>query len=174
MQKEYKTRHERVGNGIHCELSTKLEFDYSTKWYKHKPETVPENKLLWDFRIQRHHLILERTPDLVIVDKKKKRSCRIMNFIASVDNRGKIKENGKGDKSLDPTREARKLWKMKVTVIPILIGALGMIPKGWIRELDDLEITWRAVTIQTKAILRSVRILRRLLATWEYLLSLRL
>ena len=63
-----------------------------------------------------------------------------MDFVVSVDNIVKMKENGKGDKSLDRTREARKLWKMKVTVIPIVIGALGMIPKGWIRELDDLGI----------------------------------
>ena len=29
---------------------------------------------------------------------------------------------------------------MKVTVIPIVISALGTIPKGWIKGLDDLEI----------------------------------
>ena len=36
-----------------------------------------------------------------------------------------IKENEKGDKYLDPARELIKLWNMKVTVIPIVIGALG-------------------------------------------------
>ena len=39
---------------------------------------------------------------------------------------GKIKENEKKDKYLDRTE---KLWNIKVTVISIVIGARGMIPK---------------------------------------------
>ena len=34
------------------------------------------------------------------------------------------------DKYLDLVRELKKLWNMKVVVIPIIIGALGMVPKG--------------------------------------------
>ena len=34
----------------------------------------------------------------------------------------------------DHVREVKKLWNMKVTVIPIVIGALGAIPKGLVRE----------------------------------------
>ena len=63
---------------------------------------------------------------------------------------------------------------MKVLVIPIVIGALGMIPKGLVKELEELEIRGRADTIQTKLLLRSARILRRVLDTWGDLLSLRL
>ena len=36
---------------------------------------------------------------------------------------------------------------MKVTVIPIIIGALGMVLKGLLRELEDLEIQGQAETI---------------------------
>ena len=59
---------------------------------------------------------------------------------------------------------------MKVTVIPIVFGALGTVPKG----LEELEITVRIETIQTTALLRSARILRRVLKTRVDLLSLRL
>ena len=38
---------------------------------------------------------------------------------------------------------------MKVTVIPIVIGALGTILKDLIRELKELEIGGRAEIIQT-------------------------
>ena len=34
--KEYKTRHDWVGNVIHRELCKKLKSDYSNKWYIHK------------------------------------------------------------------------------------------------------------------------------------------
>ena len=54
---------------------------------------------------------------------------------------------------------------MKVTVLPIVIGALGKIPKGMIKGLQDLEIRGQMETIQTTALLRSARILRRVLET---------
>ena len=68
----------------------------------------------------------------------------------------------------------KKLWNMKVTVIPIVIGALGTVTKGLIQELEDLKITGRVETFQTTALLRSARILRRVLEIWGDLLSLKL
>ena len=41
-----------------------------------------------------------------------------------------IKESKKIDKYLNLAREQKILWNMWVTVIPIVIGALGMVPKG--------------------------------------------
>ena len=55
---------------------------------------------------------------------------------------------------------------MKVTIIPIVIGALGTVTKGLINGLEDLEIRERVETIQTTAVLRSARILRRVMETW--------
>ena len=52
---------------------------------------------------------------------------------------------------------------MKVTVILIVIGALGTIPKGLVKGLGDLET--REYKWKTIALLRSARILRRVLET---------
>ena len=55
-QKEYNTRHDRVGKVNHWELCKKLKFDPTNKWYMHNPESVQENemhKLLWIFRYKR-------------------------------------------------------------------------------------------------------------------------
>ena len=38
---------------------------------------------------------------------------------------------------------------MKVTFIPIVIGAFGTVTEGLIKGLEDLEITGRTETIQT-------------------------
>ena len=54
---------------------------------------------------------------------------------------------------------------MTGTVIPIVIGALGTIPKRLIKGFEDLEIRGQIETIQTIALLRSARILRRVLET---------
>ena len=54
---------------------------------------------------------------------------------------------------------------MKVTIVPIVIGAFGTITKGLLKELEDLEVGGRVETIQTTALLRMARILRRVLET---------
>ena len=63
---------------------------------------------------------------------------------------------------------------MKVTFVPIVIGALGTITKGLLKGLEELEIGGRVETIQTTALLRTATILRRVLETWGDLLSLNL
>ena len=52
---------------------------------------------------------------------------------------------------------------MKMTLIPTDVGTLGTITKRLIKVLEDLEIRGRVETIQTIALLRSARILRRVL-----------
>ena len=63
---------------------------------------------------------------------------------------------------------------MKVTIEPIVIGDLGAITKELLKGLEDLEVGGRVETIQMAALLRTARILRRVLETWGDLLSPRL
>ena len=86
-------------------------------------------------------------------------------FAVPADYRVELKVSEKRDKYLDLARELKKLWNMKVTVKPIVIGALGTIPEGLVKGLEDLEIRRQEEMIQSTALLRSVRILRRVLET---------
>ena len=54
---------------------------------------------------------------------------------------------------------------MKVTIVPIVIGALGTITKGLLKGLEDVEIGGRVETIQMTALLRTARIQTRVLET---------
>ena len=77
----------------------------------HNPAPVIENdthKLLWDFDIHADHLISARRPDLVIINKKKKRICKIVDFVVPADHKIKLKECEKKDKYLDLARELKK------------------------------------------------------------------
>ena len=60
---------------------------------------------------------------------------------------------------------------MTVTIIPIVIGAFGTVTKELLKGLEDFEVGSRVETIQTTALLRMARILRRILETWGDLLS---
>ena len=57
------------------------------------------------------------------------------------------------------------MWNMKVTVKPIVISALGTVTKGLVKGLEEFDIRGRVDTIQTTALLRSARILRRVRET---------
>ena len=78
----------------------------------HNQLSVSENdthKLLWDFDVQTDHLISARRPDLIVINKeKKKRTCKIVDFAVQADHRIKLIECEKKDKYLDLARELKK------------------------------------------------------------------
>ena len=72
--------------------------------------------------------------------KKKMRTCKIVDFAVPADHRVKLKERDKKEKCLDLVRGLKKLWNMKVMFILIVIGTLGTVTKGLIKGLEVLEI----------------------------------
>ena len=90
-----------------------------------KPESVrviEMHKRLWYLKKQMDHPIQTRRPDLVLINKKK-RPCPIVDFV-------KVEKNQKvGKISGSFQRGKRMLRNMKVTVISIMVGDLGMVPK---------------------------------------------
>ena len=92
-------------------------------------------------------------------------NLKIVDFAVPADHRINLQESEKKDKYLDLARELKKLWNMKVMIVPIVIGALGTITKGLLKGLEDLEVGRRVETIKTTALLRTARILRRVLET---------
>ena len=54
---------------------------------------------------------------------------------------------------------------MKVKKIPIVIGVFGTVTEGLLKGLEHLEVGGRVENIKTTTLLRTVRILRRVLET---------
>ena len=96
---------------------------------------------------------------------KRKRICKSVDIVVPRDHRINLKESKKKDKYLDLARELKKVWNMKVTIVPIVIGVLGTVTKGLLKGLEVLEVGGRVETIQATALLRTARILRRVLET---------
>ena len=86
-----------------------------------------------------------------------------MDFAFPAGHRIKLKECAKNDKYLDLARELKKLWNMLVTIVPILIGAFGTVTKALLKGLEDTEVGGRVETIKKTALLRTARILRKVL-----------
>ena len=144
-------------------------------------ETTQTTPLLRTARILRR--VLETWGDLLLLSlqwceklwvNNNNRICKIVDFAVPADHRIKLKECEKKDKYLDLARELKKMWNMKDTIVPVGIGAFGTITKGLLKGLENFEVSGRVETIQITALLRTARILRRVLETWGDLLSLKL
>ena len=81
-----------------------------------------------------------------------------MNFAIPADHGVKTKENEKRDRYLDLAREIKTLLNLKVMLIPIVVGALGLLRKGLESRLEELEIGELIEIIQTISLLRSTTI----------------
>ena len=83
---------------------------------------------MWNFSIQTDLVIDARRSDLVVVDKKR-RTCKIIDFAVPGDSRIEEKEKEKIEKYQDLKRELQKIWNVRVKIIPLVVGSLGVIPK---------------------------------------------
>ena len=86
-----------------------------------------------------------------------------VDFIIPTNNKMKVKESKNLDNYQDLSRELKKLWTMKVTVILIVVGVLGTVTKNLEKKPDEQMIRGRIETIQTTALLKSAKIFKRVL-----------
>ena len=120
-------------------------------------------KLIWDINIQYDNVMQARRPDLILVDKNAK-SCVIINVAVPGDCRICEKEIEKIEKYQNLKRELKRLWLLKkVGVVPVVVGALGCIRKGFIGWMDTLGIKVNVGMVQKSVLLGAVRILRKVL-----------
>ena len=138
-QKEYTRKHVWIGRCIHRELCGANGIHFNSKWYEHQTEAVIENdscKILRDFNVQTDHFITARRPYMIFIDKEH-RKCQIIDFAIPYDTRVNDKEVKKFEKYLDLVRELKKVWNMKVTVVPLVVGALGTPAKALEKRLKS-------------------------------------
>ena len=98
--------------------------------------------------------------------QKKREIVKLSTLLFLADHKIKLKKCEKKDNYLDLALELKILWNMKIKILQIVIGAFGTVTKGLLKSLEDQEAGGRVDTIQTTTLLRTARILRRVLETW--------
>ncbi|XP_063691257.1 uncharacterized protein LOC134823653 [Bolinopsis microptera] len=165
-QTEYKCRHDKVAAALHWSLCKEYGFPRSKRWYEHRAEKVLENekvKILWDFHVQSDHVIEHCRPDLLLVDKVTN-AATIIDVAVPGDTRILDREQEKILKYQDLKREIKENWNLrKVTIVPVVIGALGTITINFRKHLDAVHCNLSISNLQKTALLGSARILRMVL-----------
>ena len=86
-----------------------------------------------------------------------------MDFTVPADHRVKLKESEKKNKYVDPARILKKIVEQESDDYTNYNWRSWYSRQSLVKGLKDLEITGRVETIQITALLRSVRIPRRVL-----------
>ena len=68
-------------------------------------------------------------PDIVVKDKQEK-SCLLIDMSIPTEKNTSVKVTEKLSKYKDLEIEIERMWEMKATTIPVVIGALGLIKGG--------------------------------------------
>ena len=93
--------------------------------------------ILRDFTVHTDKRIDANRPD-IIIKKHEERSCIMMDVVVPSDQNNSLKEFQKLSKYKDLDIEVTKMWKLKTKIIPVVIGALGMIKKGTQNFIDQI------------------------------------
>ena len=102
-------------------------------WYQHNPERVMENEkatTLWDHQVKTDRHIPCNKPDIIIQEKDSER-CLIIDVAIPSDYNIQKKATEKMSKYVDLQIECQRMWNKKVQVIPIIIGATGIVEKAF-------------------------------------------
>ena len=108
-QKEYKTRHDWVGNEIHWEVYKKFKFHHTNKWYMHSAAILENNTHINSYGTLTYVCISKSQRGLCVChspgshnlgqktrpnnNQQKKRTYKIGDFAVPVDHRIKLKES---------------------------------------------------------------------------------
>lgn len=104
-------------------------------------------------------------PDLVLLDKKGK-TCYIIDVACPFDTRVEKKEKEKFEHYTDLKYELLKVWNTEVTkvyIIPIVIGALGIVTKNVEKYLEKIDFKPGLDPLQKACLLGTARIIRKVL-----------
>ena len=160
-QKEYKRRHDWIGRHIHWEICGANGVHVKSKWYEHQSEMVIDNdscKIVWDFTVQTDHFITARRPGMIFIDKEHHK-CQIIDFAIPYDTRLDNKEVEKIEKYLDLAGKLKKVWNMKVTVVPLVVEALGTPAKALEKKLKNIGIEIKITKLHKTILIYTSRIL---------------
>jgi hypothetical protein len=109
-----------------------LGIERTENWYSHIPKPVCQHgdiTVLWNQGIQTDREVLANRPDMIIKNMKDK-ICLLID-VAIPSDRNVIQTKPKKKlKYKNLSTEIQRMWNMKYFVIPVIIGATGIVTKG--------------------------------------------
>ena len=168
-QKEYRKRHDRMGLRVYWELLVKYGFERSEKWYQEVPDPVRitsdrRYEIRWDQTIPTARKLDHNKPDVVMIDHVEKKWI-LIDFSVPFDGNVAKKEDEKKTNYTELARSVAAEHNVRTEIIPIVVGALGVVTKDLEEYLKKLEIRDVIGGLQTAALIGTAAILKKVLST---------
>lgn len=164
-KRAYLERHNFVAAHLHYNICKAYNITVGEKWYEHVPEAVVNTQdvtIIWDTQVQTDRSIKANKPDIIIKDKKR-RTCQLIDVAIPSDYNVTEKEAEKYLKYKDLQIETERMWNMKTTIVPIVIGATGLISYKTTEAIKQIPGTHNLTSLQKTVVLSTAHIIRKVL-----------
>ena len=164
----YTARHDGVCKYLHWTICKKLNIQCSSKSWEHTPERTMGNEtytIHYDYEIPTATYLENAAvkPDIVIWNKTEREATLVE---VSVPNDGGLNraEREKRTKYQGLMYDMKRNWNLReISIIPVIIGATGLMKKNFKNYLSSIPGEPSAREIQTIALKGTARILKRAL-----------
>ena len=158
-----------MGLRVYWEVCGLRGLKRSENWYEETPDPVRKSadgryEVWWDQKVSTPTAFKDNRPDLVLIDHADKKWV-FVDFAVPFDRNVESKEKEKVDKYQELAAQVCRMNSAKVEVVPIVVGALGMVSKnliGWLKMIGVGDVVG---ALQTSAIIGTSAILRKVLIT---------
>ena len=136
------------------------------RWYEHQPKTVTEKDsvtILWDMPIHTDTTIAADRPGIVLKSKKDK-TYLLIDMTIPLDSNTSVKTTEKLDKYKDLEIEVERMWGLKTTTVPVVMGALVNIKKDMENYTNKIPDNINIHELQKITLLSTAHLLRRVLS----------
>ena len=150
---------------LHFSIYKALGIETTDKWYIHMPKPVYEEGDVTVLRNQSVHTdreVAANRPDIIIKNKKEK-TCTLIDEAILADRNVVQKDAEKMLKYKCLCIEIQRMWNLKCMIIPIVIGATGIVTRSLRKNLEAVPGKHSIDSLQKTAILGISHIIRKVL-----------
>ena len=129
---EYLTRHDKVCAHLHYSICKALGIETTDKWHTYMSKPAHEEgdvTVLWNQAVHTDRDVTAHRPDIIIKNKKEK-TFTLIDVAIPADRNVVQKEAEKKLNYKSLGVEIQRMWNLKCTIIPVIIGDTGMVTRN--------------------------------------------
>jgi len=162
---KYLMRHDKVCEHLHYSICKAVGTETTDKCYTHMPKPVYEEgdvTVLWNQAVHTDSEVTAYRP-VIIIKNKKDKTCTLIDVAIPADRNVVQKEAEEKLKYKSLGIEIQRMWILKCTIIPLIIGATGIVMKNLRKNLESIPGKHLIDSLQRTAILGTSHIIQKVL-----------
>jgi len=118
--------------------------------------------VLWNQAVHIDRDVTANRPDVIIINKKEK-TCTLIDMAIPADRNVVQNEAEKKLKYKGLCIEIQRMWNLKCTIVPVIIGATGIVTRSLKKNLETVPGKHSIYSLQKTAILGTSHIIRKVM-----------